>query len=146
MDKSKRKFLKASLFIAPVIGAGYYFNEISYEKMIKRALYKRLNYLKLDEAGVNLFATDYTRKFQKSKKTLISIDLAVTAQETFPWFDKLNERINSYEDYIVVEYLESSDFFIHKQNEARIIKYIGINNTSPYTAVCSNPFADFSYD
>ena len=105
MDQSKRRFLKSSVLIAPLLGIGYYFNNISYEKLITKAIYKRLHYLKLDKKGVDAFAIDYSQKYQKSKTTLISIDAAVIAQETFPWFAKLNERVTSYEDYIIIKFL-----------------------------------------
>ena len=146
MDQSKRTFLKSSALIAPLLGIGYYFNSISYEKLIKKAIYKRLHYLKLDAKGVDSFATDYSEKYKKSKTTLISIDAAVLAQETFPWFTKLNERVNSYEDYIIIKFLESSDFFINNSDENKPLKYIGLDFTDPYITLCSNHFANYNYD
>lgn len=146
MNKSKRAFLKTSILIAPALGLGYYFNRVSYESLIKKAVYKRLHYLNLDKNGVDAFAIDYSKEYHKSKITLISIDAAVLAQETFPWFSKLNERINSYEDYIIIKFLESSDFFINNGDENKLVKYNDLNQSNPYYLVCSNHFAKFDYN
>ncbi|MDX2505580.1 MAG: hypothetical protein QNL62_14035 [Gammaproteobacteria bacterium] len=146
MDKSKRKFLKSAILITPLIGAGYYFSNISYEKLIKKAIHTRLHYLELDADGVDLFAKDYAELVNKSKITVISIDLAVSAKGIFPGFTKLNERVNTYEDYLIIKFLESSDFFFNGSDESKPVKYLGINQTNPYIALCTNPFADLSYD
>ena len=146
MDQSKRRFLKSTLLFAPVIGAGFYYNSVSYEKLIQKAIYTRLHYLKLDTQGVSTFARDYAENFYKSKKTIISIDLAVTANEFFPGFTRLSERVHNYEDYIVIKFLESSNFFFNGSDENKPVKYLGINHADPYNVYCTNPFADFSYD
>jgi len=145
MDKSKRRFLKSTLLFAPIIGAAYYYNSVSYEKLIQKAIYTRLHYLKLDAQGVSAFAKDYAENYYKSKKTIISIDLAVTANEIFPDYDQLSERVHSYEDYIIIKFLQSSNFFTNGSDEDKPVEYLGIKQTDPYYAFCTNPFADFSY-
>ena len=146
MNQSKRAFLKSAILITPLVGIGYYLNNVSYEKLIKKAIYKRLHYLRLDSKGVESFAADYSEKYQKSKITLISIDAAVIVQESFPWFSKLNDRVNSYEDYIIIKFLESSDFFINNSDESKPVNYISINLSDPYMSPCLNHFANFNYD
>ncbi len=146
MDRNKRIFLKSTLLFAPIFGAGYYYNSVSYEKLIQKAIHSRLHYLKLDSSDVTLFAKDYATNYFKSKKTVISIDLAVTANDILPGITRLSERVHSYEDYLVIKFLKSSDFFINNSDESKPVKYLGINQTDPYNAFCNNPFADFSYN
>ena len=146
MDNSKRQFLKASVLFAPIFGGAYYYSRISYEKLIEKAIHTRLHYLKLNSADVRAFAKDYALLFNKSKTTVVTIDLAVTAKEFFPGFTRLNERVNSYEDYIVIKFLESSDFFLNNGDEQQAVKYLGIDQTGPYNTFCQNPFANFDLD
>jgi hypothetical protein len=144
MEKTRRNILKA-LALAPVIAlTGYYINSPGYQDLIIDAIKKRLSYLTLDEEGVKAFARDYSGKYKKNKLKLVAIDLTVILNETFPWIESLDKRVTSYEDFIVAKFLKSSDFFRNGSDEKKLVKYMGLDYSDPYKAVCNNVFARFT--
>jgi len=80
---------------------------------------QHFDYLKLDEAGVRRFVSDYEKAYGK---------LGVKATE--------NNRA------IFGRYLLSSDFWQHGGDETRVVRYVALYD--PYITPCWNPCARFT--
>ena len=143
MKLTRRTFIKTGLIASPLVIAAAFTISTDYPGLIVKTILKRLDYLKLKHDDVVRFAADYESQFHKSRSKVIAIDLALTAQSIFPGIDKLNRRIDEFENYIVVKFLESSDFFLYGADEQRTVNYLGLDFSSPYKSLCANPFAKF---
>jgi len=107
---------------------------------IAKVLYKRLDYLKLDDAGVRRFASDMA-----ARKVISGLRLRVTdaagvlyTRHSLTPDSKLGQAIRHGEDRMVTLYLMSSDFFANGANKNRTVNYLGYYD--PLVA-CNNPFA-----
>ena len=110
------------------------------ESAIAKVLYKRLPYLKLDEAGVRRFAADVCARDVISNFRLDMLDSAgplYTGIAMSP-DGRIGSTLRHGEDRVVTQYLISSDFFINGADINRIVLYRGYFN--PMIA-CGNPFA-----
>ncbi len=146
MTISRRNFIMAGSLL---LTTGYFLKRSDYINLISDTIFHRLGYLKLDPNNVRLFAEDYADKYQKSTTKILSIDFARTVVNVFPWIDKLNDRIEEFESYIVTKFLKNSDYFSFASDPSsfdRTVKYLGLNYASPYEIICSNPFARFDFD
>ena len=120
--------------------AGIRFATSSETASIIEILRKRLDYLKLDEAGVQRFASDLAALHAISAARLRTIDAlgplyshSDLLQHTF-----LGAGINHGEERVVTNYLLSSDFFTNGADETKTVHYLGFYD--PLRA-CRNPFA-----
>jgi hypothetical protein len=110
------------------------------EDAVKTIVYKRLDYLSLDPAGVRQFAADYVAAMDISTAKLRLI--AAVA----PLYRRLSSAPGHFlyrsarygEERVVTRYLLSSDFFSSGADENRIVRYLGFYD--PLQA-CGNPFA-----
>jgi hypothetical protein len=135
----RRYFLLSGL--AGVCGlVGWRYACSSDEAAIVKVLYKKLGYLKLDEAGVRQFARDLA-----AAKIISSSHLRITdaagALYTHPNFsadNRFDEVVRHGEDRVVTQYLLSSDFFKNNADQMRTVRYISYYD--PMVA-CGNPFA-----
>ena len=107
---------------------------------IIKVIYKRLAYLKLDEAGVRRFATDMAARKAISSLRLRVLDAAgglYTRLSPTPG-GKIDRALRHGEDRIVTQYLISSDFFTHGADKSRTVNYPGYYDP---LVPCNNPFA-----
>jgi|ERR1035441_5823035 hypothetical protein len=107
---------------------------------IVKVIYKRLAYLKLDDAGVRRFAIDMSAHKAISGLRLRILDAAgglYTRLSPTPG-GRIDRALRHGEDRIVTQYLISSDFFIHGADKSRTVNYLGYYD--PLVA-CNNPFA-----
>jgi hypothetical protein len=110
------------------------------ESAILKVLYKRLNYLRLDDSGVRRFARDLKQHRMISSLRLRAMDsagllytgLALSSHNT------LDDAIRHGEERVTTHYLISSDFFKNGADESRVVAYLGYYD--PMVA-CSSPFA-----
>lgn len=113
----------------PALGIAY----LSYEKAAKNLISNELDYLKLDESGVEHFVRDYAKG--KSENYLLKVRglylLGSSASQS-----KIVEEL-------VKDYMLATDFFRNRMDESRTIKYVGLYN--PYTTPCANPFSAVYY-
>jgi len=110
------------------------------ESAIVKTIYKKLDYLKLEAAGVRSFARDLAAHGVISSSRLLIIDAAGPLYTHFemPKSNKLGNLIRHGEDRVVTLYLMSSDFFKNGADESRVVQYLGYYD--PLVA-CNNPFA-----
>lgn len=135
----RRYFLLSGL--AGVCGlVGWRYARATDEGAILKVLYKRLYYLKLDEAGARQFAHDLVTAGLISSARLRFIDAAgpLYTVPAMAGNNKFDSAIRHGEDRVVTQYLMSSDFFKNGADETRTIHYAGYYD--PMIA-CGNPFA-----
>jgi hypothetical protein len=152
---SRRSLLLGSLGALSLI-VGWRFLAGSREATVVAILRRRLAYLDLDRAGVERFARDLIasgmiddRKlktaamlgplfFPLSRSLERDHSLAVKGAPTYQY---LNDPIAHGEDRIVSQFLLSSDFFVHAEDETRTVHYLGFYEPMRNLVACGNPFA-----
>jgi hypothetical protein len=130
----RRKFLT----IAGVGGvlaalASFKFITHPFESVAKGIIKSELDYLNLDEEGLDKFVADYTRLKDRNYKLMM---------KGYSLFG-VNSARSGKVHQLVSAYLLSSDFFLNKMDEARTVKYVGLYD--PYTRPCSHPFSHAYY-
>jgi hypothetical protein len=114
---------------------GWRFFGGSEEDGVAVIVHKRLDYLKLDPAGVRQFSRDYAERRLISGAKLRAIAGAAAAYQRL---DFLAGIVRHGEDRIVTKYLLSSDFFRSGADESRTVHYLGFFD--PLRS-CGNPWA-----
>jgi hypothetical protein len=135
----RRYFLLSGL--AGVCGlVGWRYASSSDDGAIIKVVYKKLGYLKLDDAGVRQFARDLVKVKLISSARLRIIDAAgpLYTRPALISDNKIDNAIRHGEDRVVTQYLLSSDFFHNGADEQRTVRYIRYYD--PLIA-CGNPFA-----
>jgi hypothetical protein len=139
--------IKRRTFIWGLAGAGaaagflvWRFTHTTKEDAVITILYKRLDYLKLDPAGVRAFARDFVANTDMShgKLRVIAAFSPLYRHMVFPPDNIISHSTRFGEERIVSRYLQSSDFFTTGADESRIVRYVGFFD--PMRA-CGNPFA-----
>lgn len=128
----RRKFLTiAGIGGAIAAVASGKFLATTFESSISGLVRDELDFLRLDEEGLNKFASDYARTASRKFKLIVKgynlLGIGVSQ----------SGKIH----HIVTTYLLSSDFFINKMDEKRVIKYIALFD--PYLRPCAHPFSSF---
>ncbi len=92
-------------------------------------------YLKLEPKGFDAFIEDYFKS--------ISNDTVTTLKWKILYYSKSNwEKSDSIRD-LIKYYLLSSDFFINKTDESKIVNYLGLFNS--YKSPVPNPYSFVLY-
>lgn len=112
-----------------------YLSSPSIKKYAAELIFKELHYLKLDHAGVYQYVTDY---FGTSSNNTI----ANLRWKTF-YYIGLGPYSSNQIFEMIKYYLLSSDFFINKTNERKIVNYLGLY--SPYRSPVPNPYSFVLY-
>jgi hypothetical protein len=110
------------------------------EEAVAAIVFKRLGYLKLDEAGVRQFARDYAARhlISEAKLRMVAAAGALYKQVPISGASFLTSGIRHGEDRIVTKYLLSTDFFQSGADESQTVQYLGFFD--PRNG-CGNPFA-----
>lgn len=133
-NMKRRKFL-AIAGIGGVVAAlaSFKFLNDPFDKVAKGIIKSELDYLTLDEEGLDKFVADYTRLKDRNYK------LTMKGYSLFG----INSSRSGKVHQLVSAYLLSSDFFQNKMDEKRTVKYVGLYD--PYTRPCSHPFSHAYY-
>jgi len=113
-------FASAKIFFTP------------FEDSVVKLLRRELHFLKLDEAGVRVFAKEYSAIQDRRYKLILK------AYHVFGVSSSRSGKVHQ----LVSNYLLSSDFFTHKMDESRVIKYVALYN--PFVRPCAHPFSTWS--
>jgi hypothetical protein len=130
---TRRKFLTIAGIGGIALAASLKLLTEPFEKSAIAMITKELKFLKLDRTGLEQFVEAYSQnkdEFYKLRMKSYGL-LGVTASQS--------GRIN----HLVSTYLLSTDFFIHKTDESRIIKYVSFYN--PFIKPCDHPFCHLQY-
>ena len=136
----KRRYFVLS-GLAGVCGlVGWRYASSTDDDAIVKVVHKKLDYLKLDEAGVRQFARDLATAKIISSPRLRIIDAAgpLYTRSALVGNNKFDNAIRHGEDRVVTQYLLSSDFFSNGADERRTVRYL--HYYDPMIA-CGNPFA-----
>lgn len=113
------------------VPASLYFLSPAIKEYATLLIKRELNYLKLEEGSVQKYIEDY---FKYAQNDLVS---------KLKWKVMYYWRIGPEQSTILFElvkyYLLSSDFFINKTDESKLVRYLGLY--SPYTSPVPNPFS-----
>jgi hypothetical protein len=108
---------------------------------IEMVIRKRLDYLKLDDAGVKAYARDLASRQVVSSSRLHVLNAIAPVYSRFSLSSGASFVANAIrhgEERITSSYLMSSDFFLNGADESRVVKYLGYLDSR---RGCSNPFA-----
>ena len=143
---NRRQFIISSLFmgLSLYIGGWWTFkvksNDIT--EMIIFTVRAKLDYLQIDPSGLEQFAKDYSQYLNLPPSTVKRLSWMGMFSPLYAVYNDLSEirSIASFSEQAAKLFLLSSDFFWHKAETDRVIKYIAIYN--PYKGACiANPFA-----
>ena len=130
----RRRFLTiagvGTLITALVSGK---FLATSFEESAAKIIRNELEFLKLDEAGLKAFVRDYSAVKDRNYKVIVKSYglLGIGSQRS----GKIHQMVSTY--------LLSTDFFVNKMDESRVLKYISMYD--PYLRPCSHPFTSPRY-
>lgn len=136
----RRTFIASSCVALIAVGAWRY-RSGSDAAAIAMVIRKRLDYLKLDEAGVIAYANDLAAKHAIAGTRLHILNAIAPLYKHYSISAADNQLANTMrhgEDRIVSSYLIGSDFFINGADESRVVHYLGLPDS---LRACSNPFA-----
>ena len=143
----RRKFLKAGAIAIAAGGlGGWLLFRKSRAQIMYEALRRELFYLKISEEDARRFAADLSRKmyigsrfrgvrihaYQLYATYYRTMNRQVTVQDVHLSYEKFNQ-------FVVVNFLLSSDFFLNGANEAVPVRYKGLYD--PGVHPCANPFS-----
>jgi hypothetical protein len=118
--------------------AGWRYTASSEQDGIIAVLYKRLDYLMLDEPGVRAFASDEVAQGAVRGSKLRVIDAAQPVYEHLP--QSAAQLLARGEERIVTLYLMSSDFFLNGADISLPVRYLGYFDPIERPRPCGNPF------
>ena len=104
------------------------------ESSTARLIKEELAFLQLDDDGIRAFTRDYAKIKRQEFKVIVKgyTFLGIGSSQS----GKIH--------HIVSTYLLSSDFFINKMDEKRVIKYVALYD--PYRRPCVHPFSHLQVD
>jgi hypothetical protein len=137
---SRRTFILSVLAsgLLSSLGGWWILKPTSNVDMIVGLVRKKLNYLQIDEAGLNAFAKDFAKEGSRASKKLTIISHLYIHTNLL---DSMS-RMNDLGDRFAKNFLLSSDFFWNGSDVTRVVKYLGFYD--PYVSPCRNPFAKFN--
>jgi len=129
---NRRKFLVLTGVAtgAVIIPASVYFITGSVSEYAVLIIKKQLDYLKLEHGSVEQYVNDY---FHNSNNAVMRMKWKSIYYLNISW-----ERSNTLME-LIKNFLLSTDFFINKMDESKVVKYLGLY--SPYKSPVPNPFA-----
>lgn len=118
-----------------ILPSALYLGSPSIRKYAAALIFKELHYLKLDPVGVHQYVADY---FANTSNNVI----ANIRWKTFYYLRVSPDSSNQIFEMIKY-YLLSSDFFINKTDEQKVVNYLGLY--SPYKSPVPNPYSFVLY-
>lgn len=115
---------------AVVVPSSYFIVNGTIQKYAALLIKDELSYLKLEEGSVEKYVNDY---FSYSNDIFFKMKLKSMYYLNITW--KNSNLIKE----LIKTYLLSSDFFINKMDENKVVRYLGLY--SPYKSPVPNPFA-----
>lgn len=100
---------------------------------------KKLNYLQLDEAGLNKFAEDYGQRIDTRLNQRLSWMAMFSPLYVHTNLLDSTNAVDVFGEEVAKFFLLSSDFFWNGSDVTREVKYLKYYD--PYTRPCANPFA-----
>jgi hypothetical protein len=140
----RRQFLLGGLAVVAIAGLGVIgFGRGAAEAKIVSLLRRRLSFLQLDEAGLKAFAHDYLGVLLAKRPTWNRWKyhfLSVFSKSITRWNTSTDKRTRSERivDNMAATYLLSSDFFLNKADQSRVVSYLSLYDPM---RPCGNPFA-----
>ena len=126
----RRKFLTIAGIggVIAAVASGKFLTT-SFEDSISSLIQDELSFLKLDEQGLKDFSNDYALTVSRKFKLIVKgySLLGISAQRS----GKVHHLVSTF--------LLSSDFFINRMDESRVIKYVALFD--PYLRPCTHPFS-----
>ena len=141
---SRRRLLLGGVGVVGVAGlAGWGLGRVGLKAEIVAVLKRRLNFLKLDEKGVQTFATDrvdaiFNKRIPTWNRLRYHFGANLPSYERYYRSTDRRSRVATFEDGVVQLYLLSSSFFISGSDESRLVEYVGYYDP---LHPCQNPFA-----
>jgi len=140
---NRRRFILSALVSGILLYAGGWWNfkvrkgDIS--DIVVTLVRKKLDYLQIDEAGLEQFAID----FAGTRAPMFALRLSWMGMFS-PLYAHTNvldstNAVDVFGEEVAKLFLLSSDFFWNGSDITREVKYIKFYN--PYTRPCANPFA-----
>lgn len=130
----RRKFLTlAGIGSAFMAVASLKFFTTSFDNAAVALIKGELEFLKLDPEGVIKFVQEHAKNKNRSYKLTLKgyHFLGVSSSKS----GKIHQLVSNY--------LLSTDFFLHKMDETRVVKYVGFYD--PYIRPCTHPFSHIQY-
>ena len=118
----------AGLCIVPP--ALYYIAPGTQEYALK-VLKKELNYLKIAPGSMEKYVVDYFNRLGNDTLSTLKWKTTYYLQLNYEKSDRVRDLIKYF--------LLSSDFFINKTDESKLVHYVGLY--SPYTSAIPNPYS-----
>jgi len=141
----RRRLLQLGLGLVVLGGIGVVgFGRAAAEAEIVAHLRRRLEFLRLEEAGLHAFARDQVSALLAKRPTWVRWKyhfLHLLSPRAFSRYDSSNDhrsRIARTVDNLAETYLLSSDFFLHDADESRLVRYQQFYDP---LRPCGNPFA-----
>lgn len=116
------------------------------EDAVLTVLRKRLSYLKLDDAGLRAFASDFTASGTMARSKLRLIAAMAPLYHWLPTDERAPDAVRHGEERVVTAYLLSSDFFANGADESQVVGYKGLFDPWNTLVACQNPFARLGSD
>lgn len=118
-----------------IVPASLYIISSDLKKSAALILKRELHYLKLEPAGFSAYIEDYFKS--------IGNDTVATLKWKVLYYTKTSwEKSDSVRD-LIKYYLLSSDFFINKTDESKVVNYLGMFNS--YKSPVPNPYSFVLY-
>jgi len=130
---SRRKFiivLFAGIALALVAPFFFYYSLVI-EQSIIYFLEKEYFYLKLNKEGLKKYSKEYVKSTKAGHLDALKLVFLVLTVK--------NPEQSFRTNFIVKDFIVSTDFFYNKMDEAKEVNYIG--KFHPYLRPCSNPFS-----
>ena len=130
----RRRFLTIAGLGGLLAGVvSFKFVTTSYGEAMANLIKDELSFLKLDEQGLNQFISEISQSANTKTRLIMKgySFMGISASQS--------GRVNQ----LVTSYLLSTDFFINKMDETRVVKYIGLYD--PHMRPCANPFSHSFY-
>ena len=141
---SRRRLLLGGIGVVGVAGlSAWGLGRIGLKAEVVAILRRRLDFLKLDEQGVQTFATDqvdaiFNKRIPTWNRLRYHFGANLPSYQRYHRSDDTRSRRLRFEDAVVQLYLLSSSFFVEGSEESRTVRYLGyFDPTHP----CQNPFA-----
>jgi hypothetical protein len=140
---SRRRFILSTLLagISLYLGGWWIFKvrQGDTSDIIATLVRKKLDYLQLDEAGLNKFAEEYGPFIQQVSAQRLSWLGMFSPLYLYTDLLDSTDMMEILGEQAAIIFLISSDFFWYGSDETRVINYLGLYN--PYVRPCANPFA-----